>query len=137
MPAPDVRQPLATVTCDECRSAVRSGRRQDLSFLLLERLTVPLLGCDDHRKQFASICGFSSDETAELLDHRPAGGLSCPSCRLAAPRSPHSVVQVRDGAIVPLACPDHLSELVQRFRTGLQTKRELTSGLESQTGPSL
>ena len=137
MPEPDVRQPLTTVRCDECRSAVRSGGRQDLSFLLLERLTVPVLGCDEHREQFASICGLSSEETPELLDHRPAGGLSCPSCRLAASRSPHPMVQVRDGAIVPMACPDHQSELVQRFRTGLQTEQELTSGLETHTGASL
>ncbi|NUC72952.1 hypothetical protein HTZ84_11625 [Haloterrigena sp. SYSU A558-1] len=127
MSSPDVQQPLSTIQCDVWRSAVRSGGQQTVSFLLLERLTIPLLGCDDHLEQFSSICELSTDDTAEIVHHRPAGGLSCPSCRLAPYNTSYPLIRVRDGAIVPIACPEHQSEIVQRFQTGLRTQQQLTS----------
>lgn len=129
MSSPDVQQSLSTIQCDACQSAVQSGGQQTVSFLLLEGLTIPVLGCDDHLEQFSLICELSSDNTADLLHHRPAGGLSCPSCRLAPYNAPYPLIQVQDGAIVPIACPEHQSEIAQRFQTGLRTRQQLTSDL--------
>lgn len=137
MPSPAPHQPPSAVDCEACRSAVRSDGRQSLSFLLLDQLTIPVLSCDEHLEQFSAVCELSTDGAAELLDHRPAGGLSCPGCRLASSESPHPLIRVRDGALVPLACSEHQSELVQRFQAGLEMKHRLTSGIETSTDPSL
>lgn len=137
MSSPTVQQPASVIGCDACQSAVQSGGQQDLAFLLLDQLTLPILSCDDHLEQFSSVCELTSEDTADLLHHRPAGGLSCPSCRLAPHNPPHPLVQVQEGAIIPMACPKHQSEIVQRFQTGLQTQHQLTSGLDTGTGPSL
>lgn len=133
--APVLQQLLSTIQCDACQSAVRSGGQQTVSFLLLEGLTIPVLGCDDHLEQLSSTCDLSSEDTANIVHHRPAGGLSCPSCRLAPYNSSHPLIQVRDGAIVPIACPEHQSEIVQRFRTGLRTRQRLTSDLVTHSDP--
>lgn len=104
-----------------------------MSFLLLDQLTIPVLSCDEHLEQFSSVCGLTSEDTADLLSHRPAGGVSCPSCRLAPYNSSHPLVQVQDGAIIPMACPKHQSEIVQRFHTGIQTQHQLTASLDIST----
>ncbi|MDS0474005.1 hypothetical protein [Natrinema sp. 1APR25-10V2] len=135
MSSPDVQQTESAIRCDACQSTVRSGGQQAMSFLLLEGLTVPVLGCDDHLERFSSICGLSSEDAADILHHRPAGGLSCPSCRLAPNNASHPLIQVRDGAIVPIACPEHQSEIVQRFRTGLRTRQRLMSDPVSRSNP--
>ncbi|MFB6207685.1 MAG: hypothetical protein ABEJ05_14285 [Haloglomus sp.] len=119
------------VQCDACEAALHSATDQTVSFFLLEQLTVPLVGCDDHLEQFASVCGFTTDEATELLEHRPAGGLSCPSCQLALNNPEQPVIPVQDGAVAPLACAEHQAELIDRFHTGLDTEQQLTASLEA------
>ncbi|MDQ2052805.1 hypothetical protein RBH26_20400 [Natronolimnohabitans sp. A-GB9] len=117
------------IHCEACQSAFRSGSRQAVSFLLLDHLTVPALGCDDHLEQFASVCGLTSEDTADLLQHRPAGGIRCPGCRLAPHSTAHPMLSVREGAVTPMACPDHQAEIVQRFQTGLRTRQQLSADI--------
>ncbi|QLK26636.1 hypothetical protein HYG81_03190 [Natrinema zhouii] len=144
MPSADRQHPRSDLTggqspihCDECRSAIRSDRQQAVSFLLLDQLTIPVLSCDDHLERFASICGLTSESTADLLNHRPAGGICCPSCRLAPYNSSRPVIPIEDGVLVPMACPEHQSEIVQRFHTGLQTQQQLSTSLRTTTNGSL
>jgi hypothetical protein len=122
---------LPPMQCDACEVALQSPERHMLSFLLLDQLTAPLIGCDDHQQQFASICGYTTEATVELLEHRPAGGVGCPSCGLAA-SSPHQpLIPVEDGAVSVLACPEHQSEIISRFHTGLDTQHQLTAKLDT------
>ncbi|PGF14523.1 hypothetical protein CP556_20655 [Natrinema sp. CBA1119] len=137
MPSPDFQHPQSAIHCDKCRSAVQSGSQQALSFLLLDQLTIPIISCDDHLKRFTSVCGLTSEDTAEFLHHRPAGGISCPSCRLAPYNSAQTMIPVQEGAIVPMACSKHQSEIVQRFHTGLQTQQQIDSSLSTYASPSL
>lgn len=117
----------STVRCDACQSVLHSDGQQSISFLLLDHLTIPLLSCDDHLEQFTSICGLTTDDRADILHHRPAGGIRCPGCRLAPYNPSQPMVPVQDGAIAVVACPEHQSETVSRFHTGLQTQQQLTS----------
>ncbi|WP_236035691.1 hypothetical protein [Haloarcula rubra] len=99
------------------------------SFLLLDQLTIPLVGCDTHLTQFTDICEYTTENTADLLDHQPAGDLGCPSCHLSPYDPNYPMIPVQDGAVAVLACPDHQSEIVERFHTGLNTKQQLTTSL--------
>lgn len=117
------------VQCPACESAFRASDAP--SFLLLDQLTVPLVGCDDHLSQFTDVCGYTTEDTAELLDHRPAGGVRCPSCHLAPYNPGHPLIPVQDGAVAVLACPEHQSEIVDRFQTGLSTQQQLTSTIDA------
>ncbi len=137
MPPVDFQQPEPVIQCKECRSALQSASQQAISFLLLDQLTIPIISCDDHLKQFTSICELTTEDTADLLNHRPAGGISCPSCHLAPYNLAHHMVPVQEGAIVAMACPEHQSEIVQRFHTGLQTQQQITSGISTSTGSPL
>lgn len=112
-------------TCPDCQAALQSADRHAVSFLLLETLTVPLVGCDEHLEQFRAICGHSTDDSAKLLSHVPAGGIVCPSCRRAHHTPDHPVIQIGDGAIAVLACPTHEEEVIERYQTGLQTRHQL------------
>lgn len=125
------------IDCDACQSTLDPDSQQAVSFLLLDHLRIPILSCDDHLEQFTSICGLTSDDTATLLHHHPAGGISCPGCRFASYSAAQSLVPVQDGAIVPIACPKHQSKIIQRFQTGLQTHQQLTSSLGTSTGSLL
>lgn len=137
MPPADSSQPsddledLPPVQCEACESALHSSGGHMPSFLLLDQLTVPLIGCDEHLAQFTDVCGYTTDDTADLLDHRPAGGIGCPSCHLAPHNPHHPVIPVQSGAVAVLACPGHQSEVVDRFYTGLDTQQQLSTTLET------
>lgn len=121
------------VQCDACRSAFESDSRRTISFLLLDQLTIPVVSCEDHLEQFASVCGLTTEDTAETLDHRPAGGVRCPGCQHAPHSAAQPVIPVRDGAALVVACPEHQSKILQRFQTGLQTRHHLSSSVEGTT----
>lgn len=126
----DLLRGQPTIRCEDCRSALYSDGRKP-SFLLLDHLSIPVVGCKDHVDQFASICSLTTDDTADLLSHRPAGGIRCPGCRLAPHSPPHPILPVRDGATIVLACSKHQSTVVDRFRSGLRTRQQLTTDLET------
>lgn len=117
--------------CEACRSALESADRASVSFLLVETLTVPLIGCEDHLEQFTEVCDLTSDGTAKLLTHRPAGGIRCPGCRLASHNMGLPVIPIGGGATGVLACADHCSEIADRFREGLQTYQRLHADLDT------
>lgn len=119
-----------SVSCDACAAVLQSPARDNLSFLLLDGLTTPLLGCVDHLTRFTAVCGYTTTDTAELLSHRPAGGVGCPSCQFAPTTPHHPIIPVADGAVAALACPEHHTELRTRFHTGLETQHQLTTHLD-------
>jgi hypothetical protein len=120
-----------SIQCGACESALRSPGRESVSFLLLDQLTIPLVGCDNHLEEFYSLCSLATEGRAELINHRPAGGVHCPSCR-HAPRKPQQpVVPVGSGGLAILACSTHQSDILARFRTGLQVRHHLTSSLDA------
>ena len=128
---PDVEAGLPTIPCDACASALRSPGRETTVFLLIDGLTVSLVGCSEHLEQFRAICGHTTQQTVDLLGHPPAGGIPCPGCRLA-PQDPNQpIVPIGNGAIVVLGCSRHRSETIDRFYTGLETRRQITSSLPS------
>lgn len=128
-PEPDAVAGQPSIQCSACESAFESNGMP--SFLLLDQHTVPLIGCEDHLSQFTEICGYTTENAAELIDHRPAGGIGCPSCHLAPNTLQHPVIPVQGGAVGVLACPAHQSEIIDRFRTGLDAQQQLTTGLNT------
>lgn len=121
------RQP--PIQCDACESALHANGGA-FSFLIMEQLRLPLIGCTQHLEQFRFVCGLTTDTTAEILDHYPAGGITCPSCRLAPHTTDHVVVPVQDGAVAILACQEHQAKIIDRFHTGLDTQQQLTTSLD-------
>ena len=83
----------SAIDCSACQSALDPEGQQTVSFLLLDHLRIPVLSCDDHLEQFTSICGLTSNDTATLLHHQPAGGISCPGCRFASYSAAQSTEQ--------------------------------------------
>jgi hypothetical protein len=125
------------IQCEACRAALFAGgrARDALSFLIVDELTVPLVGCDEHVEQFAAACGLTTQGSADLLRHRPAGGVQCPSCRLAVRNPTQPMIPVEDGAVVVPACPQHQADTVGRFHAGRRTQHQLTTTLDtSQSG---
>ena len=117
--------------CSACRSALRSPGRDSVAFLLLDTLTVPVVGCQEHLEQLRSICAHTTRGPTELLEHRPAGGVPCPGCRLSSNRVEQPVIPVGDGAVAVFACHAHSSELFERFDTGLRTRQRITASLDA------
>jgi hypothetical protein len=119
----------ASISCAACRATLRSGGRDALSVLLVGRLRIPVVGCDDHLDRFATTCALGADGSTDLLDHRPAGGIPCPSCRLAPRRPEQAIVPVGDGAVAVVACPSHRDEVVDRFNSGARARQQLPTDL--------
>ena len=119
------------IGCAACRTALTGDGRDGLSFLLVDHLTVPLVGCDEHLERFVAACDLTTQDSADLLNHRPAGGIQCPSCRLAVHEASQPMVPVDDGVVVVPACPNHRTDTIDRFHTGLQTRKQLTTSLEA------
>lgn len=119
-----------SIRCEACRSALESPGRDTVSFLLLDQLTIPLVGCETHLEQFRSVCGLTSQNRNELLGYPPAGGLPCPGCRNAAHSVEQPILPLDGGALAVLTCASHRSEIVSRFQTGLETQRQLTTSLD-------
>ena len=127
---PDSPDGSQFIQCTACESALQSPGRKSVSFLLLDQLTIPLVGCDNHLEEFCSLCGLATEGRAELLNHRPAGGVNCPSCRHAPHKPQQPVIPVGNGGLAVLACSTHQSDILSRFSTGLQVREHLTSSLD-------
>jgi len=110
-------------SCPDCRSALQSGGREAVSFLLVDSLTVPVVGCEVHLEQFRLICGRSTEDTAKLLSHRPAGGVVCPGCRRATRSREHPIVRIGHGAAAVLGCDAHEEDVLDRYKAGLDARR--------------
>jgi len=119
------------VPCGACRAALGSPSRKTVSFLLLDHLTVPVVGCEDHLEQFRAVCDLTTDGSAQLLSHVPAGGVPCPGCRLSTHGTRRALIPVAGGAAVVLGCPDHQSTIASRFETGQRTRRQLADDFDS------
>jgi hypothetical protein len=119
------------IGCEACEAALRSPSRETISFLLLDQFTVPVVGCVDHLERFSAICGLTSEQRPRLLQHQPAGGITCPGCRRASQQPHHPVLPIGDGAVAVLACSTHRDGIIDRFRAGLQTQHQLTASVET------
>lgn len=131
MAAPSERDGEPPVPCNACRTALASPSRETVSFLLLDQFTVPVVGCADHLERFRAVCGLTTESSARLLSHVPAGGVPCPGCRLSAHGTPRSLIPVADGATVVLGCPEHQSAIAGRYQTGHRTRERLRDDLDS------
>lgn len=129
-PASDDIQDHPPIQCEDCKAALHSRDDHSVSFLLLDQLTVPIVGCGDHVDQFRSICELTTTGRADVIEHRPAGGIRCPSCQLAHHNLQQPVIPIRTGAVATMACPQHQTELFNRFRSGLETQQRLTSSID-------
>ena len=119
------------IQCAACESALQSPGRESVSFLLLDQLTIPLVGCDNHLEEFCSLCGLATEGRAQLLNHRPAGGVNCPSCRHAPHKPQQPIIPVGGGGLAILACTTPQSDILARFRTGLQVRHHLNSSIDT------
>ncbi|TQQ79929.1 hypothetical protein EGH24_10630 [Halonotius terrestris] len=121
-PAPPAE---AEPQCPDCQDALQSGGRQAISFLLVDTLTVPVVGCDGHLEEFRAICELTTEDAAQLLNHLPAGGIQCPACRNHDQAGGMPLVFVEAGAVGVLACETHAKDVIETFKSGLQTRQQL------------
>lgn len=119
------------VPCVACRDAISSPSRATVSFLLLDQFTVPVVGCESHLERFRAVCGLTSEGTAQLLSHVPAGGVPCPGCRLSSHGTGRSLLPVGEGAAVVLGCPDHQTAIAGRYQAGREAEQQLFDDFES------
>ncbi len=117
------------IDCHACEQALQTGGPTSRSVLLLDQLRVPVVGCPEHRDQFASTCGLTTTADYQLLDHPPAGGLGCPSCQLAVTCPPHPVIPVAGGAVSILGCQEHQTAIIDRYQDGLAMAEHLSASL--------
>ena len=125
----DTQNGRQSIRCTACESALREPGRETISFLLVDQFTIPLVGCENHLEQFSAVCNLATDSSAELLAHRPAGGLPCPGCRHVRYSPQQAVVPVGSGGLAVLACQTHQSAILNRFRAGLNIRRQLNAPL--------
>lgn len=128
---PETRLPDLSIECEACRSALETAGDRTVSFLLIDQLTIPVVGCEDHLAEFRSICGLTTEDSTALLGYLPAGGIRCPSCRLAPYSVSTSLIPVETGAVAILACDEHVLELKDRFESGVEATRQLTASLDT------
>jgi hypothetical protein len=126
---PDGAGDRSVVDCEACQSVIDDESDRTVSFLLLDHLTIPVRSCERHLERFSTICGLTTEDSARVLDHYPAGGVACPACRNARYDTSRPMVSVDGGMVVITACPDHQSQILQRFDTGLETHQQLTASL--------
>ena len=119
------------IQCEECESALHNHEDHTVSFMLLDQLTVPIIGCGDHVNEFVSICELTTTGRAKVIEYPPAGGISCPSCQLAPYNLQQPVIPVQNGAVGILACPEHQTEIINRFQSGIATQEQLTSSIDT------
>ena len=93
-----------SIRCTACESALQSSGRESITFMLLNQFTIPLVGCDNHLEEFCCLCGLASEGRAKRLNHRPAGGVHCPSCRHAPHKPQQPIIPVGGGGLAILAC---------------------------------
>jgi len=129
-PEADERDDRPAVACEDCQSVIDDESDRTVSFLLLDHLTIPVRSCETHLDRFSSICGLTTEDSPRVLDHYPAGGVACPACRNARYDASHPMVAVDGGMVVVTACPDHQSQILGRFDTGLETREQLTATLD-------
>ncbi|MDS0261383.1 hypothetical protein NDI56_18435 [Haloarcula sp. S1CR25-12] len=128
---PDATAEQPPVPCSDCRAALASPSRETVSFLLLDQFTLPVAGCEDHLEQFRAVCGLTTSGRARLLAHLPAGGITCPSCRLSSHGTRRAMIPVDGGAAVLLGCPEHQSTIASRFQAGRETQNRLCADFET------
>lgn len=114
------------MSCPDCQAALDATGRHAVSFLLVDSLTLPVVGCEVHLEQFRLVCGLTSENPAQLLSHRPAGGIICPGCRRATQQPTHPIVRIGHGAVAVLGCQTHEQDVLDRYRTGLETRGQLS-----------
>lgn len=120
-----------SMRCPACATALQAPGRETVSFLLVDQLTIPLLGCDTHLEQLRSLCALAADTGAKLLPHRPAGGVTCPGCRYAGHSSHHPIVPLGSGRLAILACSTHESDIISRIQTGRRVRHHLDASLDA------
>lgn len=113
--------------CPDCQEALETGGRQAISFLLIDTLTVPVVGCDAHLEEFRAICELSTDGSADLLEHLPAGGIQCPACRNHDQAGGMPLIFVEAGVVGVLACETHAKELIECYKSGLEARQQLSA----------
>jgi len=59
-PPADPADSPSSIRCTACDAALRSPGRDTVSFLLVDQLTIPLVGCPDHLTQFSTVCGLTN-----------------------------------------------------------------------------
>ncbi|MFD1641488.1 hypothetical protein [Halohasta litorea] len=112
-------------SCPDCQAALEATGRDAVSFLLVDSLTLPVVGCEVHLEQFRLVCGLTSENPARLLSHRPAGGIICPGCRRASRQPTHPIVRIGQGAVALIGCQSHEKDVIDRYRAGRETRGQL------------